>query len=581
MKRYAVAMAFIILFMPMATACKDVIVMDGGTAGDYNLFMKVRDPSRPGAQVLCMINRGYEYTYYHPWKGYNIPYRVEHKLIGVVTLGDAPPNIFKAGMLMSDADIAYGDADSPTFYVNPTKFAWDDFDWLRYAAQTAGSTEEAINLLEEVKEMHAPGVGENLFVVGKKDAYVAEADAFHFVSEKVDGIAVMSNYPKQLWHTRLLRRIFIASDFDRVFEGSVRKWQVVRIGGMEGVKFLKIGENEVTVKQVPFGSKVKIEVGKGARVGNFYVEVESTDGKRAQVRVCYEYYAWENKIKNMLQEKYGRITVMDMMNLSRLQSDELDGLRGMCEGEKKATMIFKIPTGEGITMGWFAPDACASIFVPVHICDTEIAREYTSGMAAEQALAILTNIGKTDFSNVERVLIKENERMERIALKNKEKEDEIMTLVDVEMQRQAFLMQKLYLSLSKDERTKILRMWKNDYYSTVSNMASIINAFDDSKKEMMTKLALSMAKTRTGTEEIINGSKLQEKYIAAEEMINRGKYRDAIKLIKSIFSESDSQLFGISHTEEGGSNDKYILIASFIVFVAIVAIMLKKPKRRN
>ena len=580
MRRYAVVMAIIILLMPMATACKDVIVMDGGTAGDYNLFMKVRDPSRPGTQVLCMIEKGYEYTYHHPWKGYNIPYRFEHKVIGVVTAGDAPPNIFKAGMLMSDADIAYGDADSPTFYVNPTKFSWDDFDWLRYAAQTASTTEEAVNLLKEVQEMHAPDVGENLFVVGRNDAYVIEADAFHFVSEKADGIVVMSNYPKQLWHTRLLRRVAIASDFDRVFEGSVRKWQTVRIGGMEGVKFTKIDENGVVAKQTPAGNKVKISKGEGAKVGNFYVEVEEIDGKRAQVRVCYEYYAWENKIKDILQQKYGRITVMDLMNLSRMQSEDLNGLRGMCEGEKKATMIFRIPTGDGITMGWFAPDQCASIFVPVHICDTAIAEEYTNGMAAEQALAILTSVGKTDFSSVEHVLIKENEKMEEIALKS-DKASDIMTLTDTEMQRQAFLMQKLYLGVSKENRAKVLRMWKDDYYTTICNMASVIKGMDEEEKGMVARIALSMANIRAGVDEIINGSELSQEYSMAKEMVEKGKYDDAIGIIKSIFMKSDNQLFGISHPSEESGNDRYILIASFIIFVTIVAVMLKKPGKKE
>ena len=173
--------------------------MNDATAGDYNLFMKVRDPSRPGLQVLCMVNKGYEYTYHHPWKGYNIPYKIEHKLIGVATKGDTPPNVLKAGMLLSDAGIAYGDADCPTFYINPTKNAWDDFDWLRYAAQSADNEQQAVEKLEEVVKMHAPGIGENLFVVGSNSGYVVEADAFHFVKEEVSGITAMSNYPKQLW----------------------------------------------------------------------------------------------------------------------------------------------------------------------------------------------------------------------------------------------------------------------------------------------------------------------------------------------------------------------------------------------
>ena len=50
-------------------SCKDIIACGDATAGDYNLLLKVRDPSRPGLQVLCIIPVGYEYTYRNPWNG--------------------------------------------------------------------------------------------------------------------------------------------------------------------------------------------------------------------------------------------------------------------------------------------------------------------------------------------------------------------------------------------------------------------------------------------------------------------------------------------------------------------------------
>lgn len=47
----------IILFLNLTVsdstkACKDIIACGDATAGDYNLLLKVRDPSRPGLQVL-------------------------------------------------------------------------------------------------------------------------------------------------------------------------------------------------------------------------------------------------------------------------------------------------------------------------------------------------------------------------------------------------------------------------------------------------------------------------------------------------------------------------------------------------
>lgn len=577
MKKFII-LALLLLF-PVASACKDIIVMDDATEGDYNLLMKVRDPSRPGLQVLFMVDKGYKYTYHHPWRGYNIPYTILHKLIGVATIGDTPPNIIKAGMLLSDACIAYGDADCPTYYINPTPYAWDDFDWLRYAAQNASNEDEAVERLEEVVKMHAPGIGENLFVVGKNKAYVIEADAFHFVKNEVKDIAVMSNYPKQLWHSRLLKRISISSGFDRVYEGNVRRWQLVRLGGIFGVRILKIGDDFIYVKQFPLGKKIKIEEGKGTKVGYFYVYVEECDGKIAKVKVYNEYYAWEKKIEEILRQKYGKINVLDLMNLSRLHSFDLDGLRGMCENEKKATMIFKIPTNNDLCMGWFAPDQCASIFVPVHICDNNIYEAYENGKAAEIAYNLLTKYGHgtIDFSNIEKVLVKENEKMEEIALKNLEKASDILTSVDVEMQKQAYLMQKLYLNANEDEREILKYMWNESYYKTICNIKANIGKFNGNGKELLANIALSICKARVSVDSIINGSNLMNEYEKAEKLVKMGKYDNAMNLIKKIFEKTDEKLFGIKHGKESNI-EQIVLILSFIIFIAIIAIMAKRKK---
>ena len=172
------------------TACKDVIACGDATAGDYNLLLKVRDPSRTGFQVLCIVPEGYEYTYHHPWTGKTMDFKVWHKFIGVVTKGDTIPNIVKAGMSFSNSGIAFGDADTGSNWINPTRHAWDDFDWMRYACEKADDEDEAVELMTKdvVDEMHASGVSENLFIVGPRKGYVVEADAFNYeVKEITDG----------------------------------------------------------------------------------------------------------------------------------------------------------------------------------------------------------------------------------------------------------------------------------------------------------------------------------------------------------------------------------------------------------
>jgi hypothetical protein len=137
-------------------SCKDIIACGDATAGDYNLLLKVRDPSRPGLQVLCIVPMGYEYTYRNPWNGKPQENKVLHKFIGVTTVDDIIPNIIKAGMSLSDSGLAYGDADTASRWINPSKNAWDDFDWMRYTCERANNEDEAVYLLTEevVKKLH-------------------------------------------------------------------------------------------------------------------------------------------------------------------------------------------------------------------------------------------------------------------------------------------------------------------------------------------------------------------------------------------------------------------------------------------
>ena len=64
---FAAILFFNVVLSCTTKGCKDIVACGDSTAGDYNLLLKVRDPSRPGVQVLCIVPEGYEYTYHHPW----------------------------------------------------------------------------------------------------------------------------------------------------------------------------------------------------------------------------------------------------------------------------------------------------------------------------------------------------------------------------------------------------------------------------------------------------------------------------------------------------------------------------------
>jgi len=462
-----------IIFPLKVTACKDIVACGDATDGEYNLFLKLRDPSRPDFQVLCIVPEGYEYTYHCPWTGLPLKSKTIHKSIGVASVNDVIPNIVKAGMAFTSAGIAYGDADTNSKWVNPTKHAWDDFDWLRYSYEKANTEDEAVDLLtiDAVKKMHATGVSENLFVVGPKKGYVIEADAFHYkIKEIKNGVSVMTNYPNELWRTQILNKLPYASSFDLIKEEYVKKGRSLRLNSFYGIRVVDIGSDFIIARQVPFlkitsngiikGPLVEIKIGERKNVGMYSVELKDIDGNKAKVILCNKYKAWEDRMNNYIQNEYGSITIEDMINWSRFHEDDLDGLRPMCQDDSiyEAAMIYKIPQNyyDILSCGWFSANhACSSIYVPVHICDIDIFDPYENGDAAALSLELLERYGHDNlssfFSKAEDVFLFENDFREQISktfITNTSEVSNFLTDVDMAMQYQAWLTQKIWLETS-------------------------------------------------------------------------------------------------------------------------------------
>lgn len=578
MKSFALII-FLSLFLliPGVNACKDIIATNDTTAGDYSLLLKVRDPSRLGLQVMCIVDKGYEYEYHHPWNGNDMHFVTHHKYIGVATEGDVPPNDIKVGMALNDAGIAYGDADAPSYWVNPTRYAWDDFDWIRYSCQNASNEEEAVDYLIEAVEMHAPGIAENLFVVGPQRAYVIEADAYHYNIREVNGIAVMSNYPKELWNKRFLKKIFISPSFDKTFERDARRGSIIRLGSLLGVKVVSIGDDWIIVRQIPFGEKVTIKEGEGKKVGFFYVQLLNCYGRAARMSVCYEYHAWEDVMMQHILKKYGSITPQDMMNWSRLHSSDLDNLRGMCEGEEKSAMIFKISgNNAGITnMGWFAPDQCAAIFVPIHLASEDIAPPYKTGESAKLARELLHTFGHGNishhFQKVEQVFITENERIENFVLSgNEENAGVVFTISDSEMQSQAYIMQEIYLNANDMEREVIINTWENEYLTTLKNIKNSAPLFEKEIKKSIALLASSISKGRAEiAKEVKNDERTFEEWEEGYTMLSKENYEKSINHFIDSYEKADAILFG-THVESISFTEKRSDYAA-VVFGAIIA----------
>jgi len=487
--------------------CKDIIACGNSTAGDYNLLLKVRDPSRPGLQVLTIVPENYEYDFYHPWTGKNFVFRVENKYIGVASLNDVAPNIVKSGMVLTEKGLAYGDADSNSRWINPTRFAWDDFDWIRYSCERADNIDEAVVLLTEdvVDKYHATGVSENLFVVGPDSGYIIEADAFRYdIKELRNDVGVMSNYPKEFWSSQIQKRLPISRTFDFTVEDTFSVGDVVRLNSLYGVKILDITDSSIFARQVPIfkvnlhtflfiGEKTEIEINERKNVGDFSLKVIGISDDSVEIELKNKFNAWEDKMLEFVNSIYGEITVRDMIGWSRLKSSDLEGLRGMCEGNYKdeAVAIYKIPNNDYdvLSMGWFSPSfSCSSIYVPFHICDNEIFDPYENGMAAQLGQDLFEIYGYDKlgfFDKIEDVFLFENEVVENLVkkiIKNKSMASDILTIFDKNVQKQAYLTERILLEIDNiidlEEKEKcfnlIEEMWRSNYSNSLSNIKNTV-----------------------------------------------------------------------------------------------------------
>jgi hypothetical protein len=560
------------------SACKDIIACGDATAGDYNLLLKVRDPSRPGFQVLSIIPRGYTYTYHKPWTGLSENYTAFHSYIGVTSEEDVPPQISKPGMCLTDAGIAYGDADSGSQWVNPTKHAWDDFDWIRYSCEQADSTDEAAHLLttQAVDAMHATGVPENLLFVGPDKGYLIEADAYRYDTKTIEnGFDVISNYPRSLWKTQWIKTRLIATSFDKEKERTALRGTTIRLGGIYGVRILDIGPDWVSAQQVPFftnfsykdGRKiylnrpVTITLNDQKNVGCFNVKLLKTDEKTATILIKTKQKAWQDTMQEIIEKRYGNISVKDMMAWSRLQSKDLNNQRGMCEPNipYEGVAIYSIPQNYYSTLsgGWFSPNhARASIYVPFHICNTRIYDAYSTSKAAQLCQTLSTKYQDTllpVIQKTEQVFLNENAIIEQWAvnnINNKRIVSNIVTLSDTTIQKQAWTMQKLFEVISykssQEEQTQILALlstlWKENYAESMPQMRNalqILSTLPETEEisNHIETIAVSICQSSIDKSKILGSTTnfseqlLQE----GERLISQGVYNNGFILLETAF----------------------------------------------
>lgn len=583
MKKYKkdIIILIILFYLPISisintSACKDIIACGDSTEGDYNLLLKVRDPSRPGLQVLTIINKDYEYEYHHPWTGEKINFTNSNKYIGVASKDDVIPNIVKAGMVFTDKGLAFGDADTNSNWINPTRYAWDDFDWIRYSCENANNIDDAVGLLtiDAVDKLHAPGVSENLFVVGPDNGYLIESDAYQYKIRELENEAiVMSNYPKELWNSQILNTFKISSSFNINKTENIEVGEIIKLNSFYGVKILDIKEEDIIARQVPIikinlnwilfvGNKIEIGINERKTVGDFSIELLDIQNNVATIKISNKFKAWEDEMLHYINAQYGKINVKHMMNWSRLKSSDLRGLRGMCEGSYKdeAVSIYKIPKEnyDLLSIGWFSPSqSCSSIFVPFHISDYDIFDVYETGEAAQLCQNLFEIYGYdnlTSFEEVENIFLFENEIIEKIAENQINKKDvvsNILTIFDNSVQKQAYLVENIWYELNNivdiNEKTIFTQIindiWIEDYNNSFENMKNSIlelNKYNSSSRiiEFIAEFGLCVCDSRIDIGENLNLNIEQslEYYNLAKEYIENFEYSIGFDYLKLCFT---------------------------------------------
>jgi len=484
----------------------------------------------------------------------------------------------------------------------------NDFDWIRYACERAVTVDAAVDLLTDsvIDNLHAPGVGENLFVVGPQKGYVVESDAFQYTIQEIEDIYVQSNYPKSLWK-RSLYPLLIGSSFNLTKESFVREKRIVRLGQtFLGVKIVDIQPDGIVAKQFPVGEKITISLGDTGTVGVFRIHLLDITGKKARVSLSYQYLDWETRIKDLLYQKYGNLDVQDLINMSRLHNVSFDGLRGMCEGGFEAATIYKIPSSypDILSSGWFAPNQCSWIYVPFHVCNQDIYTPYRDGTAHMLAQELLHLYGHGTLipliNNLENIFLLETERVESHALSylregHTRKASDLLAISDLSIQKQGFIWESILYDLTgidpgiQDEIfNSLTRIWKQNYLHSLPSIqgtVELLTSFQtpsikaiNSLKEKLLLLALNITECKINQASIISNIS-QNMYIDDLEqgryLLNTAQYETGFHHLTLAYSNANNLILGKNPGTE--SLKEHFDLDIWIPILFLIAVLLMLP----
>jgi hypothetical protein len=292
---------------------------------------------------------------------------------------------------------------------------------------------------------------------------------------------------------------------------------------------------------------------------------------------------------------------MDMINWSRLTDKDLKGLRGMCQSmyEFEAVTVYKIPKNdyEVFSMGWFTPNrASSSIFIPFHICINDIYTPYKNGDAAQLSLDLYNSYNQRiligNFSLTEKVFFNEIITIEKIAQESLKQNIDIsnfLTIIDMGMQKQAYITQQLWKdALNRQDIQIILSdLWNDTYNGTLHKMKNAIELLsvnDESKQSInkINEIALDICLSRINAAKSIGKDvdSAENKYEIGKNFLNEKNYQIGYLNIINGFLEANmainnQQVKTTPYIESKNTIDYnlYFLIALLIIIIILFFVL--------
>jgi len=162
---------------------------------------------------------------------------------------------------------------------------------------------------------------------------------------------------------------------------------------------------------------------------------------------------------------------------------------------------------------------------------------------------------------------------------------DFLTVIDTGMQRQAYLIQKLWMDVRDEQYLQIIisNLWNNTYYDSLLEMRKAIIHLEESHGsklyiDKINELALDICKSRINAAKSI-GKDMESaeiKYKNGEKFINEKNYQTGFKNIMNAFTEAEMAIKNqqVETFKDSKSKDTMDYFLYFILGLLMIAIIL-------